>query len=96
MKRVNSGLYTENKSVVINGQLADAEFRIFRIKSKDPKNPSKTKMLPLWSYDCPSLKILARDVYNQKRDAIVSLKHSCEIGFKTIQVNSVMLAIDPV
>ncbi len=95
MRRINSGLYTERRTVIFDGKPVEAEFRVFKIKAKDPNDPKKTKELPLWSYDCASLKILARDVYEKKMEAMNALDQSCRIGFKTVPIHTTMLAVEP-
>lgn len=92
MRRINSGLYTETRTVQIDGKEVKAEFQVFKIKAKDPKNPKKEKTLPLWSWDCPSQKILTRDVYDKKQEAMKALDRACGIGFKNVSLNAVMLA----
>lgn len=93
MRRINSGLYTETRSVMVDGKEVQAEFQVFKIKTTDPKNPKKEKTLPLWSWDCPPLKILTRDVYGKKQEAMNALDRACGIGFKNVSLNAVMLAV---
>lgn len=90
MKRINSGLYTEHRTVLVDGKPTEAEFQVFKLKSKNAK---KDTTLPLWSWDCPGQKILPRDVYDSKKDAITALNRSCQIGFKNVSLNAVMLAL---
>lgn len=84
MKRVNEGMYVEDVNVYINNKPEIAEFRVFRVQDT-----------PFWSYDCPKLNILARDVYEKKSEAIQAMQDAVKIGFKTVPVKALMLAIEP-
>ncbi len=95
MQKINAGLYKERKSVTIDGKSVDAEFQVYKLKDKDPKNPKRFIELPIWAWDCPELKILPTDVYEHKKDAISAMNRSCDFGFKTVNMQAVMLAIQP-
>jgi hypothetical protein len=95
MKRIHEGLYTEEKTVSFNGRKVAAEFRVFRVKLEDPKNPKETIDSPFWSIDCPKLKILGQNVFEKKQDAMDELERICMIGFKTMPVTTTCLAIEP-
>jgi hypothetical protein len=95
MKRINEGMYVEEVEVSVNGNPQTAEFRVFRVKAPDPKNPQKVVETLLWAYDCPSLNVLANHVFESKAEAMESMYEACKIGFRTVPIKATMLAIGP-
>lgn len=84
MKRINEGLYTEEKEVTVNGRPEVAEFRVYKVEGS-----------PYWAFDCPKLNILGQNVFEKKSEAMEAMEIATKIGFKTMPVKAMMLAISP-
>ena len=98
VQRINRGMYTEKKEVLLDGNPVTAEFRVYRMGALDQENIKKKPELidtQLWAWDCPILGIFPGEPHKRKILAIEAMQESCAIGFRTIQVPTVALAAQP-
>ncbi len=96
MKRELSGMYKETREVMVDGRKIMAEFHCFRIRIENPQKRGDYIESPLWSWTCPKLHIMPSDVFDHKKDALESMEKAVEIGFRTLPVKAMGLAIQSV
>ncbi len=91
MKRIaeSESMYHKEIDVMIDGKRKKATFRVFKVQD------SMNNLLPFWGWDCPSIGLVTRDVFETKREAIEHMEESIKIGFKTLPIKSVTLDLTP-